>query len=816
MKKLLALLLLFSFPVLASQGYSPLPTTTPPGLSGTQLAIDVNSNNDALLTTFSGPTSPGSPVKGQFFTNTSNNKLQFYDGSLWDTIGTFGSGTFLINASQITGTLPPADVPPPTSVTLGGIFSIAPVSHQFLTSVGTSGTITQAQPAFSDLSGTANLSSQASGTLQAAQFPALTGDLTTTAGSLATTLATVNSNTGSFGSSTAIPTITYDGKGRATGVSTNAVIAPAGTLSGTTLASTVVNSSLTSAAGGSFGTAAFTAIGTSGAVIPLLNGNLKFSGTDTFTNPVAINLNAVNLPAAQTGTLFNLGNADGVNTRIQMNSFGASNFLSSVAYGGTNASPVTVGSNTEIIALNSRAYNGTAVPANPNGDVGIFTANTQTTGDASSYIRFLTTPKLSTTGVDVGHIESDGGITWPSTVTGGSKGSGTINAQNLYINGAAVGGNVAGGTAGQIAIYATTGSNLTGQTPVVLSGDVTVTSLGTSTVGAIQNISTAGLATIGTATWIPASNGTNGFVWQAPAVQTLGTSATNPAPYGTNVSNDGLYETSTVPVAVACGGVACLQANQYGIAIGTSNSVLPASGSQGITLPNNAQQFVTVGSSASGVGLNLNLQAGTAFSGAGGTLNLVSGQSTSGQASQIRLSSYNGSTKVINIMLESLSGTASAVGIGTTTITSNANMTFGPGNASVLINANRAQSGGGNSFTIQAGGGISLGTNVNGGNLVLSSGVSTGTGTSNIQLETYHAGSTGTADNSATVDITDLAGSIGIGTSTPQTTLDVNGDITMESGTAGALLCLTSAHALGHCTSTASCTSTCTCNCVAN
>lgn len=36
------------------------------------------------------------------------------------------------------------------------------------------------------------------GALQAAQFPALTGDITTTAGSLATTLATVNANVGSF------------------------------------------------------------------------------------------------------------------------------------------------------------------------------------------------------------------------------------------------------------------------------------------------------------------------------------------------------------------------------------------------------------------------------------------------------------------------------------------------------------------------------------------------------------------------------------------------------------------------------------------
>lgn len=61
-----------------------------------------------------------------------------------------------------------------------------------------------------------------------------------------------------------------------------------------------------------------------------------------------------------------------------------------------------------------------------------------------------------------------------------------------------------------------------------------------------------------------------------------------------------------------------------------------------------------------------------------------------------------------------------------------------------------------------------------------------------------------------------FAGSVGVGNSAPATTLDVNGDITMETGTAGAVLCLTSAHALGHCTSGASCLTTCTCTCAAN
>ena len=50
-------------------------------------------------------------------------------------------------------TIPAAALPTPNTSTLGGVKSLSATSHQFLTSISTSGTPAAAQPAFSDLSG---------------------------------------------------------------------------------------------------------------------------------------------------------------------------------------------------------------------------------------------------------------------------------------------------------------------------------------------------------------------------------------------------------------------------------------------------------------------------------------------------------------------------------------------------------------------------------------------------------------------------------------------------------------------------------------
>lgn len=130
---------------------------------------------------------------------------------------------------------------------------------------------------------------------------ALTGDVTASGtGSVAATLATVNGNVGSFGSSTSIPSFTVNAKGLITAASGNAVIAPAGTLTGATLAANVLASSLTSVGTITSGT-------WNGTTIAIANG-----GTGQVTANAGFNA----LSPMTTGGDLIYGGASGVGTRL--------------------------------------------------------------------------------------------------------------------------------------------------------------------------------------------------------------------------------------------------------------------------------------------------------------------------------------------------------------------------------------------------------------------------------------------------------------------------------------------------------------------
>lgn len=135
----------------------------------------------------------------------------------------------------------------------------------------------------------------------------VSGDFTITPSTGVGLLASVNSNVGSFGSSTSIPNFTVDAKGRITAAGANAVIAPAGTLTGTTLAANVVNSSLTGVGTITSGIWNAGAVTSSGAV----------TGTQFVPTGSGIPTNGVYLPAANT-----LGLATNGVSRLQIDGNG--------------------------------------------------------------------------------------------------------------------------------------------------------------------------------------------------------------------------------------------------------------------------------------------------------------------------------------------------------------------------------------------------------------------------------------------------------------------------------------------------------------
>jgi hypothetical protein len=129
------------------------------------------------------------------------------------------------------------------------------------------------------------------GTLQAGQFPALTGDITTVAGALATTLATVNSNIGSFGSATNCSAFTVNGKGLITAASASTCTPAIGSVTGL---------------GTGVGTALGIAVGSAGAFV--VNGGAlgtPSSGTATNLTGTAAGLTAgiANAVASATTTV---------------------------------------------------------------------------------------------------------------------------------------------------------------------------------------------------------------------------------------------------------------------------------------------------------------------------------------------------------------------------------------------------------------------------------------------------------------------------------------------------------------------------------
>jgi hypothetical protein len=278
----------------------------------------------------------------------------------------------------------------------------------------------------------------------------LTGDVTSSGN--ATTLATVNSNVGSFGSSTAIPVVAFNGKGLATSVSTAAVVAPAGTLTGTTLASNIVTSSLTSVGtlGGLTVTSAptFSAMtlgsslfgGTSG-LLSQDNSNYFYDATNHrlglgTTGPLS-RLTVTNQSSYQapvTGSLAQFIGTDANPLRLTFdthNNASASGTAFMVRRSrGTAGTPLALQTDDVIAAFSGRGFGATQYAAASTGLINIKANQAFTDANNGTYISFDATPDNSVTAAEAFRITGAKTLIAPGYTTNGgllyTNGSGLI------------------------------------------------------------------------------------------------------------------------------------------------------------------------------------------------------------------------------------------------------------------------------------------------------------------------------------------------------------------------------------------------------
>ena len=208
-----------------------------------------------------------------------------------------------------------------------------------------------------------------------------------------------------------------------------------------------------------------------------------------------LNKNAASLPAPDTGTLLQVGSADGTASRIEATAAASSATFTGRRADGTVASPTTLQNADLIAAFNAHGYDGASWSTVVAGSYRIYSEGVWSSSSHPTEGCMSTTAAASTSVVDQFCVHNDGGVTLPSSVTGGDKGAGTLNISGLYYVGGAqlAFSNLAGQAT--LAQLPTIGANtvigsIAGGTPIALSTTqltTLVNAFTTSLNGAVPN-----------------------------------------------------------------------------------------------------------------------------------------------------------------------------------------------------------------------------------------------------------------------------------------------------------------------------------------
>ena len=147
------------------------------------------------------------------------------------------------------------------------------------------------------------------------------------------------------------------------------------------------------------------------------SGTVVFQNSPTLVTPVlgvasgtslSLNGNATALPAGPTGTLLQIGNADGTANALTMNAFGSANSLFSYRANTSNANPSAVASTNTLWQVAARGYGATGYSSANRASIALVANENWSDSAQGTQINFNATTATTTTTSLAAYIDSTG------------------------------------------------------------------------------------------------------------------------------------------------------------------------------------------------------------------------------------------------------------------------------------------------------------------------------------------------------------------------------------------------------------------------